>query len=106
MLIRKVVIWQLLFRYTLGMTWKIVAWAETFGLRYGVGYMLTFWFEQFNMIQVMAWIALFVALMLDFRTCGNCAFRKKNSSPGGRIRWSDTAILQRYRLTIAIRIST
>jgi ABC-type nitrate/sulfonate/bicarbonate transport system permease component len=26
--------------------------------------MFTFWFEQFNMVQVMAWIILFVALML------------------------------------------
>jgi ABC-type nitrate/sulfonate/bicarbonate transport system permease component len=26
--------------------------------------MFTFWFEQFNMVQVMAWITLFVAIML------------------------------------------
>ncbi len=70
LLIRKVLIWQLMpyifsaFRYAFGMTWKIVALAETFGLKYGIGYMFTFWFEQFNMAQVMAWIVLFVALML------------------------------------------
>jgi NitT/TauT family transport system permease protein len=70
LMIRKVVIWQLMpyifaaFRYAFGMTWKIVALAETFGLKYGIGYMFTFWFEQFNMVQVMAWIVLFVALML------------------------------------------
>lgn len=70
LLIRKVLVWQLMpyifsaFRYAFGMTWKIVALAETFGLKYGVGYMFTFWFEQFNMVQVMAWIILFVVLML------------------------------------------
>ena len=70
LLIRKVVIWQLMpyifsaFRYAFGMTWKIVALAETFGLKYGIGYMFTFWFEQFDMVQVMSWIILFVALML------------------------------------------
>ena len=70
LLIRRVLIWQLMpyifsaFRYAFGMTWKIVALAETFGLKYGIGYMFTFWFEQFNMVQVMAWIVLFVALML------------------------------------------
>jgi len=70
LLIRRVVIWQLMpyifsaFRYAFGMTWKIVALAETFGLKYGIGYMFTFWFEQFDMVQVMSWIILFVALML------------------------------------------
>jgi NitT/TauT family transport system permease protein len=54
------------FRYAFGMTWKIVALAETFGLKFGIGYMFTFWFEQFDMVQVMAWIILFVALMLIF----------------------------------------
>lgn len=70
LLIRKVLLWQLMpyifsaFRYAFGMTWKIVALAETFGLKFGVGYMFTFWFEQFNMQQVLAWIILFVVLML------------------------------------------
>ena len=54
------------FRYAFGMTWKIVALAETFGLKYGIGYMFFFWFGQFNMTQVLAWIIMFVVLMLIF----------------------------------------
>ena len=46
------------------MTWKIVALAETFGLKFGIGYMFFFWFEQFNMNQVLAWIVMFVVVML------------------------------------------
>ncbi|MFQ5851388.1 MAG: ABC transporter permease [Candidatus Binatia bacterium] len=70
MLIRKVFIPQLMpyifsaFRYAFGMTWKIVALAETFGIKFGIGYMFFFWFEQFSMDQVLAWIILFVVLML------------------------------------------
>ncbi len=70
MLIRKVYLPQLLpyifsaFRFGFGITWKIVALAETFGLKFGIGYMFFFWFEQFNMEQVLAWIILFVILML------------------------------------------
>jgi NitT/TauT family transport system permease protein len=70
LLIRKVYLPQLMsyifsaFRYAFGMTWKIVALAETFGLKFGIGYMFFFWFEQFNMVQVLAWIIIFVLLML------------------------------------------
>ncbi len=70
MVVRKVLIPQLMpyifsaFRYAFGMTWKIVALAETFGLKFGIGYMFFFWFEQFSMDQVLAWIILFVILML------------------------------------------
>jgi len=70
LLIRKVYLPQLMpyifsaFRYAFGVTWKIVALAETFGLKYGIGYMFFFWFGQFNMDQVLAWIIMFVALML------------------------------------------
>jgi NitT/TauT family transport system permease protein len=70
LLIRKVYLPQLMpyvfsaFRYAFGITWKIVALAETFGLKYGIGYMFFFWFEQFNMTQVLAWIIMFVVLML------------------------------------------
>ena len=70
MLIRKVYIPQLMpyifsaFRFAFGMTWKIVALAETFGIKFGIGYMFFFWFEQFSMEQVLAWIILFVILML------------------------------------------
>jgi NitT/TauT family transport system permease protein len=52
------------FRYAFGMTWKIVALAETFGLKFGIGYMFFFWFEQFNITQTLAWIAMFIVLML------------------------------------------
>jgi NitT/TauT family transport system permease protein len=70
LLIRKVYLPQLMpyifsaFRYAFGVTWKIVALAETFGLKYGIGYMFFFWFGQFNMTQVLAWIIMFVVLML------------------------------------------
>jgi NitT/TauT family transport system permease protein len=70
LLVRKVYLPQLLpyifaaFRYAFGMTWKIVALAETFGLKYGIGYMFFFWFGQFDMTQVLAWIVMFVVLML------------------------------------------
>jgi NitT/TauT family transport system permease protein len=70
LLVRKVYMPQLMpyifsaFRYAFGMTWKVVALAETFGLKYGIGYMFFFWFAQFNMIQVLAWIIIFVVLML------------------------------------------
>jgi NitT/TauT family transport system permease protein len=70
LLVRRVYLPQLMpyifsaFRFAFGMTWKIVALAETFGLKYGIGYMFFFWFEQFNMSQVLAWIIMFVVLML------------------------------------------
>ena len=70
MLVRKVYLPQLLpyifsaCRFGFGITWKIVALAETFGIKYGIGYMFFFWFEQFSMEQVLAWIIMFVILML------------------------------------------
>jgi NitT/TauT family transport system permease protein len=70
LLIRKVYVPQLMpyifsaFRYAFGVTWKVVALAETFGLKYGIGYMFFFWFGQFNMTQVLAWVVMFVVLML------------------------------------------
>jgi len=70
MLVLKVYVPQLLpyifsaFRFGFGITWKIVALAETFGIKYGIGYMFFFWFEQFSMEQVLAWIVMFVILML------------------------------------------
>jgi NitT/TauT family transport system permease protein len=70
LLVRKVYLPQLMpyifsaFRYAFGVTWKIVALAETFGLKYGIGYMFFFWFGQFNMDQMLAWIVIFVILML------------------------------------------
>jgi NitT/TauT family transport system permease protein len=70
LLVRKVYLPQLMpfifaaFRYGFGQTWKVVALAETFGLKFGIGYMFSFWFEQFDMAQVLAWIIMFVVLML------------------------------------------
>jgi NitT/TauT family transport system permease protein len=70
LLLRKVYIPQLMpyifsaFRYAFGETWKIVALAETFGLKYGIGYMFFFWFQQFDIRQTLAWIMIFVLLML------------------------------------------
>lgn len=70
LVVRKVYLPQLMpyifsaIRYAFGMTWKIVALAETFGLKYGIGYMFFFWFNQFDMTQVLAWIVMFVVLML------------------------------------------
>lgn len=70
LLLRRVYLPQLLpyifsaFRYAFGATWKIVALAETFGLKFGIGYMFFFWFQQFDMTQVLAWIIMFVVLML------------------------------------------
>jgi len=52
------------FRYAFGQTWKIVALAETFGLKFGIGYMFFFWFQQFDIKQTLAWIMMFVILML------------------------------------------
>jgi NitT/TauT family transport system permease protein len=70
LLLRKVYLPQLMpyifsaFRYAFGQTWKIVALAETFGLKYGIGYMFFFWFQQFDIKQTLAWIMMFVVLML------------------------------------------
>jgi NitT/TauT family transport system permease protein len=70
LLLRKVYLPQLMpyifsaFRYAFGQTWKIVALAETFGLKFGIGYMFFFWFQQFDMTQVLAWIIMFVIMML------------------------------------------
>ena len=70
LMLRKVLLPQLMpyifsaFRYAFGQTWKIVALAETFGLKFGIGYMFFFWFQQFDMAQVLAWIIMFVILML------------------------------------------
>jgi NitT/TauT family transport system permease protein len=70
LLLRNVYIPQLMpyifsaFRYAFGQTWKIVALAETFGLKFGIGYMFFFWFQQFDITQTLAWIMMFVVLML------------------------------------------
>ena len=73
------------FRYAFGQTWKIVALAETFGLKYGIGYMFFFWFQQFDIKQTLAWIMMFVILMLVlehgvFARLEGRAFAWRNSS--------------------------
>lgn len=89
--LRKVYVPQLMpyifsaFRYAFGQTWKIVALAETFGLKFGIGYMFYFWFQQFNIAQTLAWIMIFVVLMLIlehglFARLESRAFAWRNSS--------------------------
>jgi NitT/TauT family transport system permease protein len=91
LLLRKVYLPQLMpyifsaFRYAFGQTWKIVALAETFGLKFGIGYMFFFWFEQFDIKQTLAWIMMFVFLMLVlehgvFARFESRAFAWRNSS--------------------------
>jgi NitT/TauT family transport system permease protein len=91
LLLRKIYIPQLMpyifsaFRYGFGQTWKIVALAETFGLKFGIGYMFFFWFQQFNIRQTLAWIMMFVLLMLIlehgvFARLESRAFAWRNSS--------------------------
>jgi NitT/TauT family transport system permease protein len=78
------------FRYAFGMTWKIVALAETFGLKFGIGYMFSFWFNQFDMGRVLAWIILFVVLMLIlehgvFARLEASVFRWRAPAAAGRV---------------------
>ncbi len=91
LLLRNVYIPQLMpyifsaLRYAFGQTWKIVALAETFGLKFGIGYMFFFWFEQFDIKQTLAWIMIFVILMLVlehgvFARLEGRAFAWRNSS--------------------------
>jgi NitT/TauT family transport system permease protein len=91
LLLRQVYIPQLMpyifsaFRYTFGQAWKIVALAETFGLKFGIGYMFFFWFQQFEIKQTLAWIMIFVILMLIlehgvFARLESRAFAWRNSS--------------------------
>jgi NitT/TauT family transport system permease protein len=91
LLLRKVYLPQLMpyifsaFRYAFGQTWKIVALAETFGLKFGIGYMFFFWFEQFDIKKTLAWIMMFVVLMLVlehgvFARFESRAFAWRNSS--------------------------
>lgn len=91
LLLRKIYVPQLMpyifsaFRYAFGETWKIVALAETFGLKFGIGYMFFFWFQQFDIAQTLAWIMMFVFLMLVlehgvFARLESRAFAWRNSS--------------------------
>ena len=52
------------FRYLLGMVWKVVVLAETFGLQDGLGAMFRFWFNQGDVGSLLAYLSLFVAVMV------------------------------------------
>lgn len=51
-------------RYLLGMVWKVVVLAETFGLEAGLGAMFRFWFNQGDVTAVLAYLSLFVLVMV------------------------------------------
>jgi NitT/TauT family transport system permease protein len=52
------------FRYLLGMVWKVVVLAETFGLESGLGAMFRFWFNQGDVTAILAYLSLFVVVMV------------------------------------------
>ena len=51
-------------RYLLGMVWKVVVLAETFGLDEGLGAMFRFWFARGDLTTVLAYLSLFVCVMM------------------------------------------
>ena len=51
-------------RYLLGMVWKVVVLAETFGLEHGLGAMFRFWFNQGDVTAILAYLSLFVVVMV------------------------------------------
>jgi NitT/TauT family transport system permease protein len=51
-------------RYLLGMVWKVVVLAETFGLDEGLGAMFRFWFNQGDVTAILAYLSLFVVVMV------------------------------------------
>ncbi|MFB6192118.1 MAG: ABC transporter permease [Haloarculaceae archaeon] len=51
-------------RYLLGMVWKVVVLAETFGMNEGLGAMFRFWFTQGDVTAILAYLSLFVAVMV------------------------------------------
>lgn len=52
------------FRYLLGMVWKVVVLAETFGLDAGLGAMFRFWFNRGDVTAILAYLSLFVVVMV------------------------------------------
>jgi NitT/TauT family transport system permease protein len=52
------------FRYLTGMAWKVVVLAETFGLSEGLGAMFRFWFARGDLTTVLAYLSLFVGVMV------------------------------------------
>jgi NitT/TauT family transport system permease protein len=55
------------FRYLLGMVWKVVVLAETFGLESGLGAMFRFWFNQGDVTAILAYLSLFVVVMVSLQ---------------------------------------
>lgn len=55
------------FRYLLSMVWKVVVLAETFGLNEGLGAMLRFWYGQGDLESMLAYLVLFLGVMLIFQ---------------------------------------
>jgi NitT/TauT family transport system permease protein len=55
------------FRYLLGMVWKVVVLAETFGLENGLGATFRFWFNQGDITAVLAYLSLFVVVMVTLQ---------------------------------------
>ena len=51
-------------RYALAVSWKIVIIAELFGLSNGVGFMLNFWYRKFQVGQILAWVIMFIVIMV------------------------------------------
>lgn len=52
------------YRYILGMVWKIVALAEIFGFSNGMGAMFRFWYSQGRVDYLLAFLLVFIAVML------------------------------------------
>lgn len=50
-------------RYIFGMVWKVVVLAEVFGFDTGMGAMFRFWFSQADIITLLAYLTLFLAVM-------------------------------------------
>lgn len=55
------------FRYLLSMVWKVVVLAETFGLNEGLGSMLRFYYGQGDLESMLAYLLLFLCVMLVFQ---------------------------------------
>ena len=51
-------------RIGFSVSWKLVVLAEVFGAGEGIGYMIFYWYQMFDMESVLAWVLLFVFIML------------------------------------------
>lgn len=52
------------YRYIFGMVWKIVVLAEVFGRETGIGAMFRYYFQMGEMVMVLAYLMLFVVVVL------------------------------------------